>query len=170
MKQISIIAIVAADGAIGRNGDQPFHIRRDFKHFRQVTMGRPVVMGRRTFEALPGGALPGRRNIVVTRNPAFSAPDIEVAASLPDAVALAGDVDEVMVIGGGLIYAMAMPLATKLYVTRVEATVPDADTFFPEIDSNQWALSDESEPMTDEASGLEFRFLTYTRRDNFLKK
>ncbi len=116
--EVSIIAIVARNGAIGRGGDQPFHIREDFQRFKALTMGRPIVMGRRTFEALPKGALPGRRNIIVTRNASWTAEGVETAQTLEDAIALGASAsDEVMIIGGGEIYRQALPLATQLYLT-----------------------------------------------------
>lgn len=160
---VTIIAIVASNGAIGKDGDQPFHISADFKHFKAVTLGKPVVMGRRTFEALPGGALPGRRNIVITRNGEWSAPGVETAASLERALAMCADVPEVMIIGGGEIYRSAMPLADRLMITRVDAAVEDADTFFPEIATGEWALVEESDTMTDPRSSHTFRFVTYDR-------
>ena len=159
----SVIAIVAHDGAIGRGGDQPFHIREDFQRFKALTLGKPIVMGRRTFEALPKGALPGRRNIVVTRSADWSAPDVETARSIEDAIRMAGDVEEVMIIGGGEIYRQSMPLATRLYVTEVDADVEDADTFFPEIDLQRWGLVEESDYQIDPRSGARFRFLTFDR-------
>lgn len=162
MDKISIIAIVARDGAIGRGGDQPFHIREDFRRFKSLTMGKPLVMGRRTFEALPSGALPGRRNIVVSRRDDFCAPGVEVGASLEKAIEMAGG--EVMVIGGGEIYRQAMPLATHLYITEVDADVPDADTHFPAIDSEIWQTTDISDYATDPRSGARYRFVDYSRR------
>lgn len=159
---ITIIAIVAADGAIGRGGDQPFHIREDFRRFKEVTMGKPIVMGRRTFEALPKGALPGRRNIVLTGNPDWSAPGVERAATFEDALRMCSGCGEIMVIGGGTVYRRAMPYADRLLLTRVDATVEDADTFFPEIDPCLWKVTEESAPMTDPRSGATFRFITYS--------
>lgn len=164
MTAVSVIAIVARDGAIGRGGDQPFHIREDFQRFKALTLGKPIVMGRRTFEALPKGALPGRRNIVVTRSAEWTAPDVETARSIEDAIRLAGDATEVMIIGGGEIYRQVMPMATRLYITEVDADVEDADTFFPEIDPQRWSLIEESDYLSDPRSGAQFRFLTFDRR------
>lgn len=161
MSTISIIAIVAANGAIGRGGDQPFHISEDFKRFKQLTLGHPIVMGRRTFEALPKGALPGRRNIVVSRNENYQPEGAERASSVEHALSLCHD-DEIFVIGGGQIYAQALPLATRLYLTEVDATVDDADTFFPTL-GPEWTLSETSETHTDPRSGHTYRFATYIR-------
>lgn len=162
--EVSIIAIVARNGAIGRGGDQPFHIREDFQRFKALTMGRPIVMGRRTFEALPKGALPGRRNIVVTRNASWSAEGVETAQTLEDAIALGASAsDDVMIIGGGEIYRQALPLATQLYLTEVDADVADADTFFPSFDRDTWQIIEESPRQTDPRSGATYRFVTYRR-------
>lgn len=161
---ISIIAIVARDGAIGRGGDQPFHISEDFRRFKALTLGKPIVMGRRTFEALPKGALPGRRNIVVTRNAEWTAPDVETAPSVEAAIAMASSLsDEVMIIGGGEVYRQAMPLANRLYLTEVDADVEDADTFFPPFDPTEWTLTEQSDYSVDPRSGAPYRFLIYSR-------
>lgn len=161
---ISIIAIVAHGGAIGRGGDQPFHISEDFKRFKALTMDKPIIMGRKTFEALPGGALPRRRNIVVTRNAGYSAPGIETAPSLHEAIALAADAPEIMIIGGGEIYRQAMDIAHRLYITSVDADVADADTFFPEISPCRWTPAHTSETFTDPRSGATYRFINYKRQ------
>lgn len=161
---ICIIAAVAADGAIGIQGDMPFHISADLKRFKQLTMGHPLVMGRRTFESLPGGALPGRRNIVITRNPSFSAPGAERAASLTDAIAMCADAERIMIIGGGQVYREAMPLATSMHLTHILAEAPGADTFFPEVNPAEWDAVTTSETASDPRSGAEYRFVDYTRK------
>ena len=163
--RISMIAIVAHDGAIGAGGDQPFHIREDFRRFKELTLGKPIVMGRRTFEALPKGALPGRLNIVVTRSPHWHAEGVTAVPSIEAAVETArrSGADEVMMIGGGEIYRQAMPMATRLYITEVDADVPDADTFFPPIDPEVWKVADRSEIFHDDESGYDFEFVEYTR-------
>ena len=153
---LSIIVAIADNNAIGRNGDLVFHISADLKHFKQLTMGHAVIMGRKTFESLPGGALPGRRNIVVTRNPAWTAPGVETATSLRDAIALAGN--DAFIIGGAQIYAEALPLAHTLYITRIFADAPGADTFFPPIPSD-WHLTEAGEILQD-AAGIPFQFQT----------
>lgn len=166
MSGINIIAIVAANGAIGKGGDQPFHIREDFRRFRQLTLGHPVIMGRRTFEALPGGPLPGRRNIVVTSQYDWHADGVETAPSLEAALVLAMEADmDMYVIGGGEIYRQAMAYADYLYLTWVDASVEDADTFFPEIVAEEWEKVSDGEPAVDERSGASYRFTEYRRRD-----
>lgn len=164
MPVISMIAIVARDGAIGRGGDQPFHISADFKRFKQLTLGHPVIMGRRTFEALPGGALPGRRNIVISRNPDYRAEGAETSSSIGDAIAMCDGAGEVFIIGGGRVYSQAISMADRLLMTEVSAEVPDADTFFPAIDPEVWTVAETSPEAVDPRSGVSYRFVTYLRR------
>lgn len=164
-QSINVIAIVAANGAIGRGGDQPFHIKEDFMRFKHLTMDHPVIMGRKTFEALPKGALPGRRNIVVTSQSDLHFDDAETAPSLEGAIVLAFEADdEVFVIGGGEIYMQAMEIADRLYLTEVDAAVDDADTFFPAFDLADWNQTEATDYNIDPRSGAPYRFLTFTRR------
>lgn len=156
---LTVIAAVGRDGAIGRGGDLAYHISADLRRFKALTMGHALIMGRRTFLSLPGGALPGRRNIVLTRDPGFSAPGVETAPLLADAVAMAPDA---YVIGGGQVYAAAMPLADRLEITAIDADTPDADTWFPAI-GPEWTVAEASESATDPRSGLAYRFVTYRR-------
>ena len=120
-------------------------------------------MGRKTFEALPKGALPGRRNIVITRNPDYAPAGAETVASLQEAIERTAG-EEAFVIGGGHVYAAAIDLADTLYITGVEATVPDADTFFPVIDPERWTVVERGAMHVDQRSGHNFCFLTYRRR------
>lgn len=162
--RVNVIAAVAPDGAIGRKGDLLFHVSADLRRFKALTMGHPVIMGRKTFESLPKGALPGRRNVVVSRNTAFHAPGVEVFPSLEAAVAACGDAGEVFVIGGAQIYAQAVAMADRLCLTRFDRTLSDADCFFPEVSTEQWTVVESSEWSTDEKSGVRFRFDTLERR------
>lgn len=162
--EIVIIAAVARDGAIGRRGDLLYHISADLRRFKELTMGCPVIMGRKTFESLPKGALPGRRNIVITRNPAFSAPDTETAVSLDTAVTnIENSAKVCFVIGGGQVYRDAIAMAHRLELTMIEAGCDDADTFFPEIDPTVWKTVGESPVETDPKSGVGYRFVTLRR-------
>ena len=156
--EIVIIAAVARDGAIGRRGDLLYHISADLRRFRELTMGCPVIMGRKTFESLPKGALPGRRNIVITRNPAFSAPDTETAVTN-----IENSAKVCFVIGGGQVYRDAIAMADRLELTMIEAGCDDADTFFPEIDPTVWKNVGESPVETDPKSGVGYRFVTLRR-------
>lgn len=158
---LSIIVAVDREGGIGRAGDLLYHISADLRRFKQLTMGHPVIMGRRTFESLPKGALPGRRNIVISRNAAYTAPGIEVAGSLGEALAMTAGAGEAFVIGGASIYAEAMPVAARIYLTEVDAAA-EADTYFPPI-GNEWHRTDESATETDPRSGISYRFVTLSR-------
>lgn len=160
-----IAAITAGKRAIGRHGDLVYHVSDDLRHFKALTTGHTIIMGRRTFDSLPKGALPNRRNIVVTRNAAFCAPGTEIAPSLDAALTMAAADGEVFIIGGGQIYAEAMPRANKLCLTVVEASDPDdADTFFPEINPEEWEMESTTELLTDSRSALPFRFVDYIRK------
>lgn len=165
---VSIIVAIAKRRAIGAGGGIPFHISPDLRRFREITMGKPVVMGRKTFESLPNGPLPGRRNIVVTRRTDYCPEGAETAPSLDAALRMAaeGSPEEIMVIGGGQIYEQAMPLADRLYITEVAAHYPEADTFFPWIDFDKWTVEEASEPHTDERTGLPYRFITFRRKQS----
>lgn len=162
---INIIVAIDNGGAIGRAGDLLYHIREDLRRFKALTVGNTVVMGRKTFESLPKGALPERRNIVVTRNEAFSAEGAERAASLAEALEMAAQgPGETFVIGGGEIYAQALSEARRLYLTMVDAPSPaDAAVYFPAIDAAQWQITEASEATVDPASGLSYRFVTLER-------
>lgn len=157
---ISLIAAVASNGIIGAGNALPWRLPEDLKRFRSLTLGHPVIMGRRTFESI-GRALPGRRNIVVTRNPGFVAPGCETAGSLEAAVAAcAGATDEVFVIGGAQLYAQALPQARRLYLTEIRAEF-DGDTRFPSFDPDPWRESAREHQRSE--SGLEFDFAVYDR-------
>ena len=136
---VTIVAAVAANNIIGAGGGLPWHLPEDFAHFKRLTMGHPMIMGRATFESI-GRALPGRTTIVVTRNPAWTADGVETAPSLPAALALAAGIDDdVFIVGGGQIYAEALDsgVVDLLCVTRV-AAAPNGDTSFPPVDWEMW--------------------------------
>lgn len=136
--RLALIAAVACNGVIGHDGDMPWHLSADLRHFKATTMGKPIVMGRRTFESI-GRALPGRPNIVVTRNADFTADDVDTAPDLEGALAIAEGygAEEIMVIGGGEIYAAALPRADRLYLTEIDME-PEGDVHFPALDRTQW--------------------------------
>ncbi len=135
---ISIVVAASSSGVIGNNGGLPWHLPDDLKRFKAITMGKPIVMGRRTHESI-GRPLPGRRNIVITRQAGYAADGCTVVSSPADALRAAGDVREVMVIGGGDIYRQFLRLADRVYLTRVEADV-EGDTYFPDLDPEDWQL------------------------------
>lgn len=159
----TIIAAVASDRAIGKGGDLAFHISADLRRFKALTTGHTVIMGRKTFESLPKGALPNRRNIVVTRDPSLIFPGAECAPSIVDAIRMAQESGETeaFIIGGAQIYAQSLPLADRLEITAIDAEAPDADVFFPEITPEGWKLAEESPAETDEKTGVTYRFRRY---------
>ena len=161
MHKITIIAAVASDEAIGRDGKLIFNIRDDLRRFKRLTMGHTMIMGRHTFESLPG-ILPGRRHIVVSRRKGYAPKGAEVAPSLERAISMCGGEDEIMIIGGGQIYAAAIPLATHMELTRVDAPAPGADTYFPHMDTSRWSVSAADGPHVDPATGLSYTFFSYT--------
>lgn len=157
--ELSIIVAMAQNRAIGRNNQLLWHISADLRRFKAITMGHTIIMGRRTYQSI-GRPLPGRRNIVVSRNPSFSAEGCTVAQSLEAALALCPAGDEAFVIGGGQIYAQALPLAHRMYITLVHSDM-EADTFFPEYDPAQWRVVAEQEDS--QADGLAFTFIDMER-------
>ncbi len=161
MPEIILIAAVARNRVIGKDNRLLWNIPEDMAHFKTLTRGHAVLMGRKTWESLPERfrPLPGRRNIVVTRNAGYVAPGAEIAGSLEEGIALAGDVAQLFVIGGADIYAQAMPLADRLEITEVDLA-PEGDAWFPEIAPAVWTETD-TRPLCGEPSG---RFVTYSAR------
>jgi len=135
---IAAVAAVARDGAIGRKGQLLCHLPGDMRHFRELTMGHSIVMGRKTLESFPRGPLPGRQNIVLTRSLTYKPDGVTIVHSIDEALQAVTMPGEVMIIGGAQVYAQAMPRVNKLYLTRLHATFDDADAFFPTIDPAQW--------------------------------
>ena len=135
MTNVTMIVAVGRNGVIGDGAAMPWHLSEDLKYFKRTTMGHPMVMGRRTFDSM--GVLPGRRSIVVTRQEDWSHPGVETAHSLDEALALAGPADEVFVVGGGEVYRLAMPFASRLLVTEVDQS-PEGAVTFPAIDAADW--------------------------------
>ena len=157
---VSLVAIVARDGGIGHRGGLLVRLPDDLRHFKQITLGTPMVMGRKTWQSI-GRPLPGRRSIVVSRDPAFHAEGAEVAPSLDAALALAGAVPLVHVVGGAEIYALAMPLADELQLTELDAQFP-ADTFFPAWDRSRFV--EVAREQRETAERLRYAFVTYKKR------
>ena len=156
---VSLVAIVARDGGIGHRGALLVRLPEDLRRFKAITLGSPVVMGRKTWQSI-GRPLPGRRNIVITRDRKLRVEGAEIASSLDEALALAGDVPLVHVIGGAEVYALALPLADELHLTELDAEFP-ADTFFPAWDKSRFARV-AHEPR-ESADGLRYAFATYKR-------
>lgn len=160
---ISIIVAIANNGVIGTNNTLPWRLPADLKYFRDTTMGHTIIMGRRNFEDI-GRALPGRRNIVLTREKNFSAENVEIAHSINEAMAMIDDDDEIFIIGGAEVYRSFLPLSKKLYITHIDATV-DGDVQFPDFDLSEWELESEKTQQVDGKNMLPFRFCVYERRD-----
>lgn len=135
---VVVVAAMARGRVIGRAGDMPWHLPADLAHFKALTLGHPVLMGRRTFESI-GRPLPGRTNIVISRGCPDLPEGVQLAASLEQAMSLAGAAEQLMVIGGGQIYQAALPLADRLELTLIDARI-DGDTFFPQFDPAEWML------------------------------
>lgn len=159
MTQLAIIVAVDRNSGIGQNNQLPWHLPEDLAHFKRLTTGHPIVMGRKTFDSI-GRPLPNRRSIVVTRNPEWHHEGAEAVTSLADAVALVGDAPA-FIIGGAQIFAEALGIADRLIVTHIDAQF-DCDTFFPAIDPLVWQESERQ--AYDSASGLAYTIVTYHRR------
>lgn len=166
--KIAMIAGVAENGVIGANGDMPWHISSDFKYFKRTTMGKPIVMGRKQFETV-GKPLPGRANIVVTHQKGYQPDgvivinDFMAAIEHAKTIAKADGVDEIMIIGGGEIYRLGMPIADRLYISHI-ALSPEGEVTFPEIDAAEWHIEAEPEVITSDKDSAKYKIAIYTRR------
>jgi dihydrofolate reductase len=158
---LSLIVAMTKNRVIGHHNKMPWRLPAELQYFKRVTMGHPIIMGRKTFDSI-GRPLPGRRNIVVTRNANFHAPGVDVVHSLPAAIALCGDADA-FVTGGAALYAEALPLADRLYLTEIDATL-EGDTFFPALNAAEWQeISRESRPC-DEANQYDVALTVLARK------
>ncbi|MBO6505700.1 MAG: type 3 dihydrofolate reductase [Kordiimonadaceae bacterium] len=158
--KVSLIVAMADNNAIGVDNQLPWHLPADLKYFKAVTMGKPIIMGRKTFESI-GRPLPGRQNIVITRNQDWTSDGVTIVRSTEQAVAAASTSDEVMVIGGAEIYRAMLPLVNKLYVTEVALSV-EGDAFFPNIDPVEWQEVSRK-PHAAEADKPAYAFVTFER-------
>ena len=160
---ISLIVAAARNNAIGKDGKLPWHLPNDMKHFKNITWGMPVVMGRRTFESL-GKVLPGRKNIVITRQAGWQVDGAVSVKNIEDALFVARETDakEVMVIGGGEIYKALFEKARRIYLTRVEAE-PEADTFFPSLLPEEWYLMSQQNHEADDKNAYNYSFQVWER-------
>ena len=156
---LSLIAALDRHRAIGKGNALPWHLPADLKRFKALTLGKPVLMGRKTAESI-GRALPGRRNLVLTRSGRVPFDGMEAVASIEAAIAMA---DEVCVIGGGEVYALALPMATHLHLTHVDTLVEDADAFFPAFDPDDWRVVAREGHAIDDKHALAFEFVDYER-------
>jgi len=160
---ISIIVAASTNNVIGVDGELPWKISDDLKRFKALTMGKPIVMGRLTWESI-GRPLPGRQNIVISRQADFLADGCDVVVSPAAALASAGDAPEIMVIGGSQIYELFLPKAGRLHMTRVQTEI-DGDAFFPEISESDWELVNVEAHEASDKNEFAFDFRTYERKD-----
>ncbi len=172
---ISIIVAIAENYAIGKKGDLLCHMPADLKHFKEITSGKTVMMGERTFFSLPKHPLPNRRNIVLTDVAGKTFEGAEAVYSIDEMVkkvesrktatsSLKAESEEAFVIGGGMVYRQMMPLADKLYITHIHHSWEDADTFFPEIKESEWKLLNAERHFADEKNPYDYTFATYARK------
>lgn len=167
---LTLIAAMDRNRAIGKGGRLPWHLPDDLRRFKALTLGHTVLMGRKTFESI-GRPLPGRRNVVLTRNPNFQAEGVEVVPTLKTCLPASGQSNqaglaggEIMVIGGGEVYALALPLARRMWLTLVDTEITEADTFFPEFDPSEWRETGRAFHPADGQHPFSFSFLDLERR------
>jgi len=159
-KTLTLIAAMGKNRAIGLEGRMPWHLPAELQHFKKATMGKSIVMGRKTWQAI-GRPLPGRLNIVISRDPGFLASGVELVDSLNSAVAMS-ESDEVMIIGGGQLYALALPHAQRMVLTLIDIE-PEADTWFPEWDDKEWSQTSEEYFPIDDDNKLAYRIIELSR-------
>lgn len=159
--KIFLIAAMDKNQLIGRENGLPWHLPADFQHFKRVTLGKPVIMGRKTYESI-GKALPGRLNIVISRG-GFSAEDAVVVPDIDSALETAGDVDEVMVIGGASFYEQMIARSDRMYLTHVNADC-EGDAWFPQFDISDWDIVGRERHAADEKNNYSFEIVTYQRK------
>lgn len=160
---LSIICALAQNNAIGYNNRLLYRLSADLKRFKELTTGHTIIMGRKTYESLPKGALPNRRNIVLTRNSSAQYEGCEVFTSLQAALDACKPEEQVFIIGGESVYAEALPLADRLYLTHIDATPTQADAFFPTVDYAAWKIENEVTNPADEKNECPFTFTDYVR-------
>ena len=163
MKTFSIIVAIAENNAIGKDNDLLWHISEDLKYFKKITSEHTVIMGKNTWLSLPVKPLPKRKNIIISTSLSINIENAFVVNSIQDAIDMCDADTENFVIGGGAIYEQFLPVADKLYITKVYQKF-DADIFFPEIDTNKFILESQSEMFTDEKSSLKYSFFLYTKK------
>jgi dihydrofolate reductase len=161
---VSFVVAMARDGVIGRDNAMPWHLPADLKHFKALTMGKPMLMGRKTFEAI-GKPLPGRSTLVLTRDPQWRAPGVTTVHSVEEALQAAGDAPELCVVGGAEIYRLTLPFVQRIHLTRIHASIP-GDTVFPSLDVSEWRETERIEHPADERHAYAMTFSTLERRSS----
>lgn len=160
---LSLIVAISENNGIGKAGDLLCHLPNDLKHFKELTTGATVVMGKKTFFSLPRRPLPNRRNIVLTHDTAFAYDNTEVAHSIHELQSMLQTNERVFIIGGGEVYKQFMPLADELHITHIHHIWEDADTFFPQIDPTIWRRTSEERNNPDEKHAFAYTFATYKK-------
>jgi len=161
---ISVIAAIDKNNALGFKNRLLFHLPADLKHFKELTTGHTIVMGRRTFESLPKGALPNRRNIVISTKENLNLPGAEVFHTFKEALANCTDEEHVFIIGGASVYRQAIPIADELCMTLIDATAKEADVYFPKIDPEVWEEKSRESHQADEKNPCDYAFVNYVRK------
>jgi dihydrofolate reductase len=161
--QIAAVVAMSENRVIGRQNKLPWHLPADLHHFKTITMGKPILMGRKTYESI-GRPLPGRRNIIITRDPAFQAPGCVIVNSIESAVTAAVDCDmEIFIIGGALLYEQFLPRIQRIYMTVIHAEI-EGDAFFPELNEQEWQETERTSYSADEKNNFAYSFVTLVRR------
>ena len=163
MNNISIIAAIGKNNELGKDNKLLWHISEDLKRFKNITSGHSVIMGRKTFNSIKNKALPNRRNIVITSDTSFTAPNIEIVHSIDEAMKLTKSEKEVFILGGATIYKQFIPYTFRMYLTIVHKAY-EADIFFPEFDISQWQELERTDIKDDESVGVDYSFLTFERK------
>ena len=164
MTILSMIVATADDLVIGKNNEMPWHLPADLAYFKRTTLNKPIIMGRKTFESI-GRPLPGRRNIVISRDNTYQAAGVESVTSVDAALALVASLDEIMVIGGGAIYLHCLPMASRLYVTHINAQI-DGDTKFPDFNQkNEWLKLSSEVVIANDKNAYDLDFCIYERKE-----
>ncbi|MFW6043160.1 MAG: dihydrofolate reductase [Marinilabiliaceae bacterium] len=161
---LSIIVAADENNGIGTGGDQPFYIGDDLKRFKKLTSGNTIVMGRKTFESLPNGALPNRRNVVLSRDQKWQADGCDVINHPDELEKICPSEEKVFVIGGEEVFRLYLPKTQQIYMTRVHHVFESIDTWFPEPDPEQWKIEQSDGPFTDTKSGLSYSYVNYRRK------
>lgn len=162
MPSINLVAAMANNRVIGRDNQMPWHLPADLQHFKSVTMSHPILMGRKTFESI-GRPLPGRRNLVISRNPGLQLEGAEVFNSLEQAIAACAGVEQLMIIGGANLYQQTLAMADRLYLTFIELDT-DGDAHFPEWQDDEWQEIDRESHQPDDKNPYHYQFVTLERR------
>lgn len=163
MTTLAIIVAADENNAIGKDNNLLCHLPNDLKYFKSVTEGYPVIMGRKTFESLPKGALPNRRNIVITRNSELQYERCEMCSSIEEALLLCKNEEKVFIIGGGSVYNESMPIADELYLTRIHHQFEGTDTFFPAVESGVWQEVWSEAHQADEKNKYDYTFIKFLK-------